>query len=490
VSLVTRRFVYLPHGVSKAVVAAGMMVTFVAVLVVCMKLSSESPWVILIPSLCVVGIAAAAVVIAASAGSVPAIIIAFVVLLFLSNANFRVRSELDTGLDWQGLLKFAVWFASSLIGLPYFLRSGSPFRSPAALLWICYISIATLSLFGAPSPVFSFGYLISMFSLYIFTYALVDRLTEAKILWTITLTLTSFLIISWIVVYAYPELGEFRDVADNGFVMRMNGIGGQANNLGLVCATYIGAIFLLGWRRHARWLTLLPMAALAIATLRATDSRTAIIGACVGIVAVVLIRSKWALAMLGLLAALLLVGAGSVPMRYGMLMDDFSRSGDSSEVITLTGRTQIWDFTWEKILERPLFGWGYNSSKEVLGQHIGFANGLIVDTTHNLLLQNLLSVGFIGTLSLIGLFLIFVNNIIRNRLSDFAALNLAIVYVTGVSDSSALGTTPTVLAMMFMLASLWPLKASTLPLDRRTMLLPDRGRSSSKRTNDKYPVLN
>jgi len=40
----------------------------------------------------------------------------------------------------------------------------------------------------------------------------------------------------------------------------------------------------------------------------------------------------------------------------------FSRSGDPTEVYTLTGRLEIWDVAWKQINLSPILGYGYNTS--------------------------------------------------------------------------------------------------------------------------------
>jgi O-antigen ligase len=445
----------LPIPGYEAVVVTGMVVAFAVFLAACFKMSSEMPLVVFVPILCLLGFIAAVVVARAATGSVPAIIAVLAVLVFLTNGNFRVRDNAaDISLDWQSLLKFIVWIACGMAGLPHLPQVKRILDHWGATLWLGYICFALVSVFYAPSPTISFGYALSLLCFYIFTFALAEKLSEATILWTITLTLAVFFIISWIVVYADPDLGLARDLP--GAERRMGGIAGQPNSLGSVCAIYLGTVFVLAWKRYCRLVPALSLAALGYVTLMASDSRTSLIAVAAGMLAVIVSRSIWLLAGMGLAATLALVGTLSFPEQLEALGTSMSRSGDANEMVTLTGRTQIWEFTWQKILESPIFGWGYNSSKVILTQHIGFANGLIVDQAHNLLLQNLLSVGFIGTLPLIGLFLKLVVDIARGRPAPLSVLFLVMVFVNGISDPAALGGSPTVLTLMFILASLSP----------------------------------
>jgi exopolysaccharide production protein ExoQ len=452
------------------IIAACIVIACTASLAECLMISAELPWVAYAPNLCLLGLIGAGVIGFAAAGSIPAIIAFLAVLVFLTDGNFRAHSDGDMGLDWQSALKFVVWTASGVIGAAHLPRIGRIFNHGGALLWLGYICIAFLSVFFAPSPVFSFGYVLALLSFFFFTFALVEKLSEAQILWTIALTLAVFVALSWLASILDPELGQFADPTEHGIEMRMSGIAGQPVNLGSVCAIYLSAIFLLAWKRYCGMMLALSLAALGIVTLAATDSRTALFASVAGMLAVIFSRSAWLLVGMGLVAALALVGTLSFPLRLDAFGAYFSRSGDPTEALTLTGRTQIWDFTWQKIQESPFLGWGYNSSKVILAEHVGFANGLKVDSTHNLLLQNLLSVGFLGTLPLIGLFLKLMIDVGRGQPAPMSVLFLVMVFVTGITDPSALGSSPTVLTLMFMLASLSPWFRSA-PL-RRPLVKP------------------
>jgi len=166
----------------------------------------------------------------------------------------------------------------------------------------------------------------------------------------------------------------------------------------------------------------------------------------VGIAAVILRRSVWLWGSAALGAAVLALLALSVQLRDVMsLSGGLSRSGDPSELFTLTGRTEIWEFAWDKIVLSPWIGYGYNSSKFILPEFDGLP-GLKVDEAHNMLLQNLLAVGVIGTIPLLCMILHMLADFIRApdpRRDLFTFLML----VWGVTVAGAFGSTPTVLSL-------------------------------------------
>jgi O-antigen ligase len=127
------------------------------------------------------------------------------------------------------------------------------------------------------------------------------------------------------------------------------------------------------------------------------------------------------------------------------LSGSLSRSGDPTELLTFTGRTEIWSFAWDKILDNPWVGYGYNSSKFILPQFAGLP-GLVIDEAHNMLLQNLLGVGVIGTVPLLCLFLTLIAAYLRRleaTRDGFTFLNL----IWGITVAGSFGSTPTVMSL-------------------------------------------
>jgi len=74
-------------------------------------------------------------------------------------------------------------------------------------------------------------------------------------------------------------------------------------------------------------------------------------------------------------------------------------------------RIEIWDFTAERIAEKPLLGWGLDSSRAIpnAGRSSSFLDGNIVPLhPHNLFLQSLLELGVVGSAFLLALGLVLV----------------------------------------------------------------------------------
>lgn len=436
--------------------AALLVLAFAAISAASVFYSIEASWALLVP-LIVAGVIVGLWVIGLAVGGSTGAIIAYLALIcFITDGQFRIRGAGEIATDWQSALKFGLWAGAGLIGFAHLPRLGTLLNRPGPVCWLAYITVAMVSSAYAPTPAYSFGCAFSLLCFFAFALTMTNKLTESQVLWTVTTSLGVFLLIGWGVYYAYPELGVSRfSTFLNTVVIRMCGIAGQANNLGTVCATYIGAVYLLWSLGYCRLLYALPLGLLGAATVISADARTGMISAVGAIVIAELARSIWALIAAALAAVTGCILYFVLGLNLGFLGTTFSRSGDPTEVMTLTGRLDIWEFVWQKILEQPLFGWGYNASKTVLGQYLGFRDDLMVDTAHNMLLQSLLSVGFIGTAPIIILVFVLLFNMVT-RPNRFRDLFLVSLIIDGISDTSALGTTPTVLTLLFLVISVLP----------------------------------
>ena len=335
--------------------------------------------------------------------------------------------------------------------------SGKPGRevslvlaAPAITLcaWaLAYVGYAVCSSAYSEAAAYSFGTAIGLAAMALLGSALVAEISEKQILVSFMLSLLVFIALGWAAYYGMPELGRSLFVKlDGTIVERICGLAGQANALGNVLAVFLGMVFLLWYCGHLTTWICAPLAGFGVFTLLAADSRTALLAFIAGVVAVILRRSVWLWSSALLGGALAGLMGMTVPLRDLMsLSGGLSRSGDPTELLTFTGRTDIWQFAWEKIVLNPWFGYGYNSSKFILPQFDGLP-GLKIDEAHNMLLQNLLGVGVVGTAPLIILFLHLALDFARQP-DPRRDLFTFIALIWGVTVAGAFGSTPTVMTM-------------------------------------------
>lgn len=462
-----------PPAAKAMLFGTGVVAAFAASFAAAVVASGDSPFLILVPLSLVGTVAAGWVVAMAFAGSPAAIMAYLAVIVFVNDAQFRVRGAGNTEADWQSMLKFAVWIGAGVIGFGHLPLARRLFGRPGSALWLTYIAVALISSSYSPVPGYTFGCALALLCLFAFAGALLVRLSMPQILWTFVAAMTAFNAVSWAAFILYPELGSNPTLTLSGTIYRMCGIAGQATMLGYADAQYIAAVFLLWWAGRCRLLPALAFMGFGAATLVATDCRTMIFAVALGIAAVAASRSLWLMmgAVLAVLSVMVVVTLAPDLVSAVMGASGVTRSGDPSELYTMTGRLEIWDYAWQLIQQQPVLGWGYNSSKVVLGTHLGFGNGLMVDSAHNLLLQSMLSVGVVGTLPLVGTLALLTWRLFTQS-PPLVVFVTVIVLVGAVSDTVALGTTPTVLTLLFILASIWPeplarRRAGPLPSLRR-----------------------
>ena len=68
--------------------------------------------------------------------------------------------------------------------------------------------------------------------------------------------------------------------------------------------------------------------------------------------------------------AILLAGALGDVAGLDAAFGGLTRSGSASELTTLTGRTEIWSVAADLIGRRPLLGWGYNGTEQLIADSV------------------------------------------------------------------------------------------------------------------------
>lgn len=421
-------------------------------LLVSLRVGEQIPALQLLPVVVTAVVGAGVTLLLAVCGSKPAIIAFLFVLVFVNDALFRVRDPSDIGLDWQNGMKFALWAGAAAIGVGQLARSWPRLRNGRMTLILIWLGIGLLSSIYSASATYSFSTAFGVLGMLLLAAGLAEVLTEKQMLLTVALSLSVFVIAGWVTYFAIPALGRSPFItADGSIVERICGLAGQANALGCSLAVLLAAVFLLWYRGHCGLLALAPMGLIGIVTLLWADSRTALLAFVIGAAAVVARRSlwRWGSALLAGTLGVILIAAFPLKMILGAT-GGLSRSGDPSEMLTLTGRTEIWAFVWDKIELQPWFGYGYNSSKFILPLFLGLP-GLTVDEAHNTWLQNLLGTGIVGTAPLVAL--VCVQLFLYVRAPDpFRDLLLFIMLVWGITVAGAFGSTPTVMTLMVMMS--------------------------------------
>ncbi|MCC9641964.1 O-antigen ligase family protein [Rhodopirellula sp. JC740] len=275
-----------------------------------------------------------------------------------------------------------------------------------------------------------------------------------------------YMLVTWGLFVLVPELGTFEEyVSATETVKRMGGTG-HPNNIAknaitivlVGVAMYLGrtdSITSVGIRGSWKRLFLIGVITLAVATVIATLSRTAMLAgfAAAGVLLIDRLYGRGGMAV-GILAvasgAVLVLGislfTGEGPFSE-TAVSAVTKSGDVEEITSLTGRTTIWEEALSFIVQRPLTGYGMDSAASVMSRE---ATG-----THNLLLHVTFSAGVIAC----GLMLLLLGwSLVFGTTSPQEWIRAVLVYVlvSGLVEDTILESFPTTLTMLWFAALLTP----------------------------------
>ena len=367
---------------------------------------SLAPLVIAILALVLVVLAAA------SLGRAWAFMAILAFVIFGLGLSFREREAGEVGLDLQNGVKLFVWAA--LVGVAFLnLRRLAPMlREPVVALACIYAGIAFASAAWSLTPTYSAAIAIGWFSYLALACLAVRTSGERAVLVLFVWSIGAFVAVGLSALVFAPEIAWMPPSVEET-EYRFRGFSGHPNVLAQQAGVLVTVAVVTRRARYISRRLFFAALALGFAALVLTDSRTALI-AVVAAWGFVVLRERGlgrlAVAAGGVLVVLALAtftfgGVTNLEAALGM----FSRSGAGSEVLTLTGRTEIWTIAWERILERPLLGWGYLATEELLLSSVGRTFYGDAVNAHNMFVQSLLSVGFLGSLpgfAMVGLLIV------------------------------------------------------------------------------------
>lgn len=322
--------------------------------------------------------------------------------------DFTLRTTQTSGGDIQSVIKGGLAFALMAVcivqGLP------KVFKHPALAAWFAYAAFAAASAGYSSTVMLAVGSGIALLALAFISakVATADQATDLQACWTALYVASVVAALASLTVLAISPISA-KDLSDPGS-FRLRGITGSANSLGPMMA--MGFLIGLGMvsRATIKWRQAMHafFSALLFATLVLTNSRSSIIGGVLAVVVVTVLlngQGIWVILM-----ALLAGSLGLVMMLEPQLVQALvqaaakliSRSGQTSEITSFTGRSDIWAASWKLIQAKPLFGYGMGSIRAELPKAYADVWGNTYTTAHNFILESLISVGITGTALLLG----------------------------------------------------------------------------------------
>lgn len=314
-----------------------------------------------------------------------------------------LEAENETvGLSGQVLIKLALLGVGGLYGARGLISDinvrKALFSFPLA--WIVIIfGFYCLAIPGSVTPLESMASTLSIACVVLLTVTALVQIGSVPVLRTLFHALSAFVILSWVAVFARPELGIFYEpIADGEFATRLGGLAhpntlGQFSGLTIV----LGLLLYSKFNQRSRWRIIIIL--LAGAALAGSLSRTSMLATMVAIVFLyreTIFHRKHAVYYLGLAIAgsmglILMFGMTDMEQWIAGKLPFLSKSGDSEELFSATGRADIWSHAIHLIGEQPLTGYGAATSKYFLSDFSLY--------THNLILHIAFSTGIIGGLA-------------------------------------------------------------------------------------------
>jgi O-antigen ligase len=390
----------------------------------------------------------------------PVAVRAVLFLAFFGN-SLDLESDLDpkVGLNLQAIAKAALMVMAGVLGGMGWWRLPEVRQLQQTGIGRCSLCLAALYFASVPTsidlPVSLVGAIAFPSYLLLLLTALVLH-GPFRILYDAFAALGCYLLIAWLLYWWMPELGVYMEATGvQGLeIARMHGMG-HPNALGR-SASIFALICLAGYRqRHFSW----PLAAWGVVfgwvTIWASLSRTALVACLLSILVFhrALFRHRWVLVGFGPLCLLVVAGLIFIDSYYGLeqvttrVLTNASKTGDADEIFSVTGRTEIWAYSWQLIKDRPWLGYGSGTSPLLLQDYS--------HQTHNILLNPMLSLG-VGGGMIVGLWLLL--NAVWALKTEVHAVSAICIFIliSGVTENTILPTYPETCTLAWLLISFWP----------------------------------
>jgi O-antigen ligase len=372
---------------------------------------------------------------------------------FLMQAVFRVRDYQDKDVDFQVLIKIGVWIMVAAIALLHARRWIGLLRNPVNLPCAFFLAWLFATTLVSPNPAYTAASAFTIFACVVFSAYTFSKFDPVTVFATILLSIILFCGVSIVVYYTLPEFGHYVYwVNEERFVSpRLAGIAGSANNMALLAAFGLVVTGLYARDLHRISRLIVPLSVLLCgAALLMTNSRAPLAVVAVILLATYTFTWRRLYAGLFLISVAVLLLAVILPFGQETLLKAVSRSGDVGEVTSFTGRTDIWYGVLKLVEAQPWMGYGYASSVFVLPQYVNEI-GFTTSHAHNLMLQLLLTTGWVGvilfSLTVMGVILRAITY--RDRVT-FAMI--AFVLLNGITESSGFTTLANVCTLAFAIA--------------------------------------
>jgi O-antigen ligase len=361
-----------------------------------------SEWV---PMVAVVAVSAAAVFVLLC--PLAALRVSFF-LIVLSDTKFRSRDPmalLSGGIDGQVIFELGC-YAAALLGVVVNLLPalGRDWRrlTRTELLLGAYVLVAVASVLWSANPQISAGRGIQLAILYLLCVVAARRLGPEPMLRTFAASLVLYVLLAAGLAAVFPAARRPGPLFSWFAVhpVEAGSLGGEAALIMIACALYAPQ----AWRHSLRRLALWAGTAACVTVLLSAHERAPAFAFFAAVITLwVRKRLRPLAAGLVLCAMLGLAGIGlrNLAETYGGVAAGptggnpiavyILRNQNRDQFLSLSGRTDLWEYVYSLIREHPLIGHGYVASRSLMLARFPWAG-----TSHGAAMEIFLNLGLIG----------------------------------------------------------------------------------------------
>ena len=364
-------------------------------------------------------------------------------VMFLNQTHIETNDKVKLLGGLELILRLAATGAAGVLGLYGFAfvpKIRLAFFSFPGFWVLGILAFCLLGTICSPELKTSLPYLATLISVVLFAPFAFYVVGTKQFVNIVLASMALSLLGSWFLYLFMPDYGVMLEhISNTETVARMGGTS-HPNTLSGIVVLMIVILAYLYFEGKRSLSFCLPLFALGIATLIFTGTRVAAVAAIAS--TFIVYRKFWlrvdilpitaGLIVTLLLAALVLFSSeGANPISSAL--GSATRSGDVDEITSVTGRSQIWTYVIEMIVERPLVGYGpglskyFLDSKEMLLHphnvvlNVTFAGGIFAGAFAVMMFvhQLLISIGGKYRLAALISFIIILNSLTEVPIFDY-----------------------------------------------------------------------
>jgi len=395
---------------------------------------------------------AGSVIVAACMGKPLALKVCLFALIVFGFMSLRHRDAMDVSIDTSIVYRLAVWSAVLVIGVANLPASIRYFQNASYLGLAAYILFAAASATYSLTPTYTLGCAYGYLCMLLFMAAVIARLDLREVLSVAMLAVGTHVLVAVILWFVAPDIVIWKNWSESE--ERLAGLLGHPFIMADVTSLFLLSGLVM-WRQ--RWLTTHVFAIVGLLggfALLLTQTRSAIVAVAVALFSTGKFRPASIVALtFAFLSGLIAIYA--VPGALDAIALQASRSGNVEGTLTLTGRIHIWQESLRMFAERPLFGYGYATTRTLFPSEFvtSSAKGEVPPHAHNIIVQSLVTTGIIGTLLLLIPLVVPLIHSLRHR-DGLANPLIWCVVLTGFTGIGPIGGAPQVMTLFWMLSLL------------------------------------